>query len=136
MSTLWTPGGGEPNPVQGEPARPSEPGPGPDPGPSMSPEMSPEAAAEMNRIRSEIASVAVADHIANHAIGLWQLAIIHLSPEEPRAAQLDEARLAIDAMACLVDGLGADLGENAETLQEALSQLRLAYVEISEQVNT
>jgi len=132
MSTLWTPGDGEPNPVQGEPARPSKPEPGPDPGPSMSPE----AAAEMNRIRSEIASVAVADHIANHAIGLWQLAIIHLSPEEPRAARLDEARLAIDAMACLVDGLGADLGENAETLQEALSQLRLAYVEISEQVNT
>ena len=135
MSGLWTPGGGEPTPPQGNPV------PAPEANAGSESEMGPEAAAEMARIRSEIASISVADHIANHAIGLWQLAVIHLTPDTASPTpnlstiNLDEARLAIDAMACLVDGLGSDLGENAETLQEALAQLRLAYVEVSEQIN-
>jgi hypothetical protein len=43
---------------------------------------------------------------------------------------MPQARLAIDALTCLVDGLGARLGENAEQLQAGLGQLRIAYVQI------
>jgi hypothetical protein len=38
--------------------------------------------------------------------------------------------LAIDAMGCLVEGLGARLGPDAVTMAEALSNIRLAFVQI------
>jgi len=88
-------------------------------------------AEEMRRVRAELASTPVVDLVANHAIGLWQLAVLHLTPEEGTAPDLEEASLAIDAMGAIVDGLGGRLGENAEPLQEALSQLRLAFVQVS-----
>jgi hypothetical protein len=65
--------------------------------------------------------------VANHAFGLFELAALHLSLQPP---QLDEARLAIDAMAALVEGLGDRLGEHAAELSDGLAQLRMAYVEI------
>ena len=73
----------------------------------------------------------MADIVANHAVGLQELAVLHLipdpgpdgSPSEPRLA---EAALAIDAMAALVDGLGDRLAPNHEALREAVAQLRLA----------
>jgi len=83
-------------------------------------------------VRAELASTPVADVIANHAIGLWQLAVLHLAPEEGQAVRLDEAGLAIDAMAAIVEGLGDRLGESAEPLRDALAQLRVAYVQIGE----
>jgi hypothetical protein len=69
----------------------------------------------------------VAVVVANHAFGLFELAALHLSLEQP---QLDEARLAIDALAALVDGLGERLGDPAQELSAGLAQLRLAYVQI------
>jgi hypothetical protein len=86
----------------------------------------------MARVRAELASTPVADLVANHAIGLWQLAVLHLTPEEGHPIRLDEAGLAIDAMASLVEGLGDRLGEAAEPLRDALAQLRVAFVQISE----
>jgi hypothetical protein len=86
---------------------------------------------ELRRVRAELAGTPVADLIANHAIGLWQLAVLHLTPEEGDSARLDEAGLAIDAMAALVEGLGDRLGESAEPLREALAQLRMAFVQVS-----
>ena len=88
---------------------------------------------EMQRVRAELASTPVIDLVANHAIGLWQLAVLHLTPDEGTLPRLDEASLAIDAMAAIVDGLGSRLGENAEPLVGALAQLRLAYVQVSGQ---
>ena len=90
-----------------------------------------QVAEEMRRVRAELAATPVVDLVANHAIGLWQLAVLHLTPEEGTAPDLVEASLAIDAMAAIVDGLGARLGENAEPLGEALAQLRLAFVQVS-----
>ena len=78
----------------------------------------------------------VADLVANHAIGLWQLAVLHLTPDEDAPIRLDEAGLAIDAMAALVEQLGDRLGESAEPLRDALAQLRIAYVQISEGAGT
>jgi hypothetical protein len=54
------------------------------------------------------------------------------TPEDGHSIRLDEAGLAIDAMASLVEGLGDRLGEAAEPLRDALAQLRMAFVQISE----
>jgi len=59
---------------------------------------------------------------------LFELAALHLSQQPP---QLDKARLAIDALGMLVDGLGDRLGQHAEPLTEGLSQIRLAFVKIA-----
>ena len=121
MSTLWTPGGEHDSEEPQGPAPPGDAG-GPDD----------EAAREQLRaLREQVAETPVADIVANHAIGLWELALLHLSAEEGAAPDLEEARLAIDGVAALVEGLDGRLGRHQEPLREALAQLRLAFVEIS-----
>lgn len=66
--------------------------------------------------------------VTNHVMGLYELAAIHLASAPP---DLHQARLAIDAVGLLVDGLGDRLGDDADTLAEALSTLRLAFVQLS-----
>ena len=140
MSTLWTPSGehrpDEPEPDPGAGAEPGFEGGGYDYDPSSGEEPSPEQIEEMLRSRAELASVPVTDIIANHAVGLWQLAVLHLMPDPdpeglPAPPRLDEARLAIDALGALVEGLGGRLAPHDETLRDALSQLRLAYVQVA-----
>jgi len=65
--------------------------------------------------------------VANHAYGLFELASLHLSQ---RPANFAQARLAIDAFAALVEGLGNRLGEAAKDLEAALAQIREAFVVI------
>lgn len=139
MSSLWTPSGGEPvsRPGGAEPDQPvpdgsgrPEPG-GARPGGAEPAPPYPEVAEELRRVRAELAGTSVADLVANHAIGLWQLAVLHLTPETGAPIRLDEASLAIDAMAALLDGVGHRLGENESPLRDALSQLRLAFVQVS-----
>ena len=65
--------------------------------------------------------------VTNHVMGLYELAAIHLSADEP---DLRSAALAIDAVACLVDGLGDRLGPEAVTMRDALANIRLAFVQI------
>ncbi len=65
--------------------------------------------------------------MANHCYGLFELAALHLSLDPPR---LDQARTAIDALGCLVDGMRSRLGDNESNLREGLTQIRLAYVQI------
>lgn len=129
MSSLWTP--------SGEHVPDDETGAGDGPGESPSTQATPEdterdaeLAAELRRVRAELAATPVADIVANHAVGLWQLAVLHLTPEEGEVANLAEAALAIDAMAAIVDALGDRLGESAEALRDALAQLRVAYVQV------
>ncbi len=85
--------------------------------------------AELAALRRELASTPAAIVIANHCYGLFELAALHLSSQPPK---LEEARLAIDSLALLVEGLGNRLGEPAEPLREALTQIRLAFVKIAE----
>jgi hypothetical protein len=89
-----------------------------------------EVAEELRRVRAEISSTPVADIVANHAVGLWQLAVLHLTPDSGGPPRLDEAGLAIDALAALVEGLGDRLGEHAQSLRDGLTQLRLAFVQV------
>jgi hypothetical protein len=125
MSTLWTPGGERP--VSREP----RPAPGPEPkGPAQAAATEPtpeEMQAHLAELRDQLARTPAEVVVANHAFGLFELAALHLSLQPP---QLDQARLAIDALAALVDGLGDRLGDHAKELGDALANLRMAYVEI------
>jgi uncharacterized protein DUF1844 len=124
MSSIWTPSGEHlPQP---EPEGPGEE--------AATPE---EFEAALAQARAELAATPVADIVANHAIGLWQLAVLHLGldrgPEgEARQPNLAEARLALDAMGALVESLGENLGEHHKPLADALAQLRMAYVQIAQ----
>ena len=84
---------------------------------------------DMRRLAAELTATPVEDVVANHCYGLFELAALHLSQQPPSLAS---ARLAIDAMGVLVDGLGERLGQHHGTLAEGLTQLRLAFVNISE----
>jgi hypothetical protein len=86
-----------------------------------------ELQAELAAARQRVAELPAAQIVANHAMGLFELAAIHLSSEPPRPS---EARLAIDALAALVDGVGDRLGEATPTLRDALHHLRLRYVQV------
>lgn len=86
-----------------------------------------EALAALAETRQRIAEAPANIVVVNHVMGLYELAAIHLSAEPPR---LEEAALAIDAVACIVEGLGARLGDEYKTLQDALGNIRLAFVQI------
>jgi hypothetical protein len=93
-------------------------------------ELDPEVVEELRRVRAEIAATPVEDLVARHAVGLWELAYLHLSPDEDRPLRLDQAAVAIDAMGGIVDTLGDRLGDHAPALRDALGQLRMAFVEV------
>jgi hypothetical protein len=79
----------------------------------------------MAELRQQLADTPARTVVANHCYGLFELAALHLSLDPPK---LDQARLAIDALALLVDGLTSRLGEEETQLREGLTQLRLAFV--------
>lgn len=83
-------------------------------------------AAELQRFLLEAPAEEI---VAQHAMGLYELAVIHLSQPEPR---LGDARLAIDALAALADGLEGRLGEVGTQLRQALPQLQMAFVQIAD----
>lgn len=89
-----------------------------------------EAEAAMAEARERLSSVPAEVVVTNHVMGLYELAAIHLSAEQP---DLEQAALAIDALACLVDGLGDRLGPEAPTMVGALQNIRLAFVQIKGQ---
>jgi len=135
--SLWTPDGEHEVPREQQPSTPppaADPAAGVPGAPSLddlSPEERAEAEAmiaEMAEARARLAETPASMVVANHAMGLYELAAIHLSDDPPRT---DEAKVAIDAMAAIVDALPGRLGEHEETLQAARSQLQLAFVEIS-----
>ncbi len=123
MSSLWTPSGERP--VGREPGEPAPPSgrAGEAAGEELSEE---ELARELAEVQRQLLETPAAVVVANHCIGLFQLAVLHLSQETP---DLDEARLAIDALAAVVEGLGSRLGDQEQPLRDGLAQLRLGFVE-------
>jgi hypothetical protein len=125
--SLWTPDGERkipPKPAEPEAANPAL---------TDEPELTPEeeeqvraVAQELAEARARLLETEVAAVLANHAFGIYELAAIHLTAERPK---LQEASLAIDALATLVDGLAGRLGENEPTLKHALQQVQLAFVQ-------
>jgi hypothetical protein len=141
VSSIWTPGGEHPVPPPSQdsaatgPAaaasRPRTQGADSAFDPSdpldsdaLDPEVAEQLAEQLAEAHRRILSEPVDVLVSNHVMGLYELAAIHLSAEDP---DLEAARLPIDAMGILVDGLGDRLAEHA-TLINALQQIRLAYV--------
>lgn len=143
--SLWTPDGERPvrrdpgpeppparaasAPAAGAPGAVGSPASGID-AENLSPEQQAEMEAmakEMAEVRQQLASVPASVVVANHAMGLYELAAIHLSQQPPR---LSEARLAIDAFAALLGAIQGRLGDDETALADALQQLRLAYVQV------
>jgi hypothetical protein len=104
-------------------------------GPSLE-DMSPEERAqaeamiaEMAAVQQQIAGTPGPQLVANHAMGLFELAAIKLQTQPP---QLADARLAIDAMSALLDVVAPALAaEDAGALRDGLSQLQMAFVSVS-----
>jgi hypothetical protein len=127
MSSLWTPsgehfpdrddsGGGQPPPAPPDASAAED-----------APEaLSAEAQAEVDAMREQLANSPAEVVVANHCYGLFELAAIYLSQTPP---MLFQARLAIDGLGYLLNGLKGRLGEAEPALFEALSQLQLAFVQ-------
>ena len=133
MSSLWTPAGEHFPKKEGNDAAP----PPNDPkGDTDVTQASPEAPlteeqaaaqAEVDAMRAQLAHTPAEVVVANHCYGLFELAAIYLSQTPP---MLFQARLAIDGLGALLQGLEGRLGEAEPALLESLSQLRLAYVSL------
>jgi hypothetical protein len=89
-----------------------------------------EAEEAIAETRARIAEVPAELVVTNHVMGLYELAAIHLSSTPP---DFEQAVLAIDAVACLVEGLGDRLGDEAATMRDALANIRLAFVQLKGQ---
>lgn len=123
MSTLWTPGGEVPV----DRNRPST-------APPETPTTEPDDAqirAQMERVQQMMLERPAADIVAQHAMGLSELAVLHMGQPEP---DLASARLAIDALVALLDGLEGRLGDAEPSLRQILPQLRVHYVETVDRV--
>jgi hypothetical protein len=130
MSSLWTPGGEHPVDRERSQAPPQVPPAGPPVGPEdeLTAEEQAQLAEQMAAVQEELLGTPVAVVIANHAVGLFQLAALHLNQRPPN---LEEGRLSVDAMSALVEGLSGRLGDQEAPLKEALAQLRMAYVSLT-----
>ena len=100
---------------------------GDDTTPQLDESMIAEAEAAMRNARDRLGGIPAEVVVSNHVMGLYGLAAIHLSAEPPALA---EAALAIDAVGCLVEGLGPRLGADHEVLSQALANIRMAFVQI------
>jgi hypothetical protein len=140
MSSLWTPGGE--HPVDREGGRTTEAPAGaaaPPDVPFDEADLTPEerAAAEeyarqIDAAREQMLQVPAGVVVGQQALQFVDLAVLHLSQPEPR---LDEARVAIDALAAVVNGLGARLGEAEAPLRQTLNQIQLAFVDATRAVD-
>lgn len=119
--SLWTPDGERPV------GQPSSPNPVDGLGPEDLERLE-VMQAELDQVRQELLAAPASVVIANHAMGIYELAAIHLMAAEP---DLAEAVLAIDALTHLVEGLTGRLGEAEPTLNEALLHLKAAYLEVA-----
>jgi hypothetical protein len=139
--SLWTPSGEhrvDPATKDAPPTTtPATGAPAEDDGPSLE-DLTPEQRAqveEMNRqmeaARARMLQLPAGSVIGQQALQFYELAAIYLSEDPPR---LVDARLAIDALAAIIERLGSGLGEAEQPLRQALHQLQMAFVEATRAV--
>ncbi len=116
MSGLWTPGGEHPVPDDDDDDLDVD-----------DDELEAAVAGELAEARRRVAETPVELVLANHVMACFELAAIHLSRQPPA---FEPAQLAIDAMGGLLDALRGRLGSDEDTLQAALAQIRLTYVQL------
>jgi hypothetical protein len=98
---------------------------------SLTPEQRAEAEAlitQMAEVQRQILSAPAAQIVTNHVVGFYELAAIHLGQPDP---DVDAARLAIDAMAAVLDSVESRLGDDGRSLRDALTQIQLAFVQVT-----
>jgi hypothetical protein len=127
VGSLWTPGGEHTPAEQGVDDDPAPFDPAADEYDEELDDRLAEAAAEMAEVRRQLAQVPADQVVANHVMGLYELAAIHLSQAPPN---FEAASLAIDAMGAVLDGVVGRLGEVEPTLRDAVAQIRLAFVQL------
>ena len=121
-----------PAPVAAPPAG-GPPGPG-GPGWSAGPRPEDIDPEQMREMLTRLAETPVEAIVTQFAVELQEIAVLHLGLAAERPESLAQAAIAIDAMGGLVEALGDRLGPNAEPLRQAVSALRLGFVEVSGQV--
>ena len=125
MSSIWTPGGEVPvgdddhgdEPVGGDFGDETD----------IDPDTYRQMQEQMAAARQQLLETPAAVVVSNHVMGLYELGALHLTADPPN---LSEAALAIDALTLLVENLEGRLAEE-QTLNEALAQIRMAFVEVS-----
>jgi len=85
-----------------------------------------EMARQMEEARVRMLRMPAGAVVGQQALQFYELAAIYLS-EQP--ARLADARMAIDALAAVVERLGTRLGEAEQPLRQAVNQLQMAFVE-------
>jgi len=85
----------------------------------------------MSEARQQLLEAEVATVLANHALGIYELAALHITAENP---DMVEARLAVDALGVLVEGLEGRLGDGEPTLVDALNNIKIGYVQRANQI--
>ena len=88
---------------------------------------------EVAQARERMLQTPAATIVANHAMGLYELAALHLSTETPNFA---EASIAIDALNAIVEKMVGRLGEGEATVVNARDQIRVAFVRLKQQTQT
>jgi hypothetical protein len=88
--------------------------------------MDEELQAEIFAMQQQMLQTPAAIVVANHCIGLVELAALHLGQRPPNLA---DAQISIDALGGILDAVGPRLGENGPPLAQALNQMRMAFVE-------
>lgn len=120
-----------PPPVEEAPVPPQTAPPQSPPGPSTVPPeggqeriWTPEEEAEAQRLAQEISARPSLEWVLNVAVTLANVAGTKLDLGDPA-----DARLAIDALAAIVNGVGTSLGDAENPLRQTLAQLQLAYAQ-------
>ena len=88
------------------------------------------AVAEMAETRARLAETPASEVIANHLMGFYELGAIHLSRQPPA---FEDAALATDALRAVLERVGDRLGEAGPVLNQAQSQIQMAFVQVKDQ---
>jgi hypothetical protein len=144
MSEIWTPGSDQGNPGQAPQPQPAEQ---PQEGAAMgipgfenlSEEEQQLAMDELRQIQEYLAASPAIDIIANHAVGMYELASLHLgkakqSEADPaeKAKRLGEAALAIQAMQGIIQTMSSQLGNHKPGLDDAANNLQQVYAQLAQ----
>ena len=141
--SLWTPSGEHPVDRNREPQSGADSQPGPATAPpgaagdavpsleDLTPEQRAqveEMARQMEEAQARMLRAPASAVVGQQALQFYELAAVYLSQDAPR---LDDARLAIDAFAGVVERLGSRLDQAEQPLRQALTQVQMAFVEAS-----
>ena len=130
-----TPPAAEPAPQSAPPAAetpapaPAERSPSPEeqaPRPEADDLWTPEQEAEARKMAEEMAQVPSLDWVINVAVSLANAAGVKLN-----SRQLEDARLAIDALAGLMGSVGSRLQDAETPLRQTLAELQMAYTQVA-----